>query len=66
MSSLLSGPGEASKPKLLDQIRQLMPLRHYSLRTEEAYVGWRVKAAPTRQRSGDSFHHALRLRVAVS
>ena len=40
MSSLLSGPGEASKPKLLDQIRQLMRLRHYSLRTEEAYVGW--------------------------
>jgi putative endonuclease len=38
MSSLLSGPGEASKPKLLDQIRQLMRLRHYSLRTEEAYV----------------------------
>ncbi len=29
-----------SKPKLLDQIRQLMRLRHYSLRTEEAYVGW--------------------------
>jgi hypothetical protein len=48
MTSLLSGPGEASKPKLLDQIRQLMRLRHYSLRTEEAYVGWRVKAAPTR------------------
>jgi integron integrase len=40
MSSSLSGPGEASKPKLLDQIRQLMRLRHYSLRTEEAYVGW--------------------------
>ena len=29
-----------SKPKLLDQIRQLMRLRHYSLRTEEAYIGW--------------------------
>ncbi len=40
MSSSLSGPAEASKPKLLDQIRQLMRLRHYSLRTEEAYVGW--------------------------
>src|SRR6266498_1446139 len=40
MSSSLSAPGEASKPKLLDQIRQLMRLRHYSLRTEEAYVGW--------------------------
>lgn len=40
MSSSLSGPAEASKPKLLDQIRQLMRLRHYSLRTEDAYVGW--------------------------
>jgi len=40
MSSLLSGPGQASKPKLLDQTRQLMRLRHYSLRTEGAYVGW--------------------------
>lgn len=40
MSSSLSGPAEASKPKLLDQIRQLMRLRHYSLRTEEAYIGW--------------------------
>src|SRR5207247_656437 len=40
MSSSLSGPAEASKPKFLDQIRQLMRLRHYSLRTEEAYVGW--------------------------
>ena len=40
MSSSLSGSAEASKPKLLDQIRQLMRLRHYSLRTEEAYIGW--------------------------
>jgi integron integrase len=40
MSSSLSGPAEASKPKFLDQIRQLMRLRHYSLRTEEAYIGW--------------------------
>jgi hypothetical protein len=28
------------KLKLLDQIWQLMRLRHYSLRTEEAHVGW--------------------------
>jgi hypothetical protein len=31
---------ESDKPKLLDQVRQLLRLRHYSLRTEEAYVGW--------------------------
>jgi hypothetical protein len=30
----------SGKPKLLDQVRQLLRLRHYSLRTEEAYLGW--------------------------
>ncbi|CAN5876313.1 integron integrase [soil metagenome] len=29
-----------SKPKLLDQVRQAIRVRHYSRRTEEAYVGW--------------------------
>ena len=28
------------KPHLLDQVRQAIRLRHYSPRTEEAYVGW--------------------------
>ena len=28
------------KPRLLDQVRSLMRLRHLSLRTEEAYVNW--------------------------
>jgi integron integrase len=27
-------------PRLLDQVRQQCRLRHYSLRTEQAYVGW--------------------------
>lgn len=40
MTSPLPNPAETNKPKLLDQVRQLMRLRHYSLRTEEAYVGW--------------------------
>jgi integrase len=40
MASSLSGPTKANKPKFLDQIRQLMRLRHYSRRTEEAYIGW--------------------------
>ena len=31
---------EARKPKLLDQVREAIRTRHYSLRTEEAYVGW--------------------------
>ncbi|MGC1324071.1 MAG: phage integrase N-terminal SAM-like domain-containing protein [Candidatus Udaeobacter sp.] len=40
MASFLPAAPEQSKPKLLDQIRELMRLRHYSFRTEEAYVGW--------------------------
>ena len=39
VSSLTDAPA-ASKPKLLDQVRQLLRTRHYSLRTEEAYVAW--------------------------
>ena len=29
-----------AKPKLLDQVRQAIRSKHYSIRTEEAYVGW--------------------------
>jgi hypothetical protein len=28
------------KPKLLDQVRAKIRLRHYSIRTEQAYVDW--------------------------
>ncbi len=31
---------EGHKPKLLDQVRQAIRTRHYSLRTEEAYISW--------------------------
>ena len=33
-------PGSVPKPKLLDQVRQAIQARHYSRRTEQAYVGW--------------------------
>ena len=32
--------GATGKPRLLDEVRQAIRLRHYSPRTEEAYVGW--------------------------
>jgi integron integrase len=35
-----NGPGEPRKPKLLEQVRGVIRARHYSLRTEEAYVSW--------------------------
>ena len=33
-------PPEGPKPRLLDQVRAAIRARHYSLRTEEAYVQW--------------------------
>lgn len=30
----------ATPPKLLDQVRDRLRLKHCSLRTEQAYVGW--------------------------
>lgn len=35
-----AGRAEAPKPRLLDRVRATLRLRHYSLRTEEAYVAW--------------------------
>src|SRR5438067_1152426 len=60
-TELCSGPGRATpsaKPKLLEQVRREIRLRHYSLRTEEAYVNWIKrfihfhKAKPTPDPSG--------------
>ena len=31
---------EPVKPRLLDQVRQACRVRHYSIRTEQAYVDW--------------------------
>ncbi len=28
------------KPRLLDQVRQKIRFKHYSIRTEQAYVDW--------------------------
>ena len=30
----------ASTPRLLDQVRELIRIRHYSIRTEQAYLQW--------------------------
>ena len=31
---------DSKKPKLLDQVRQVIRVKHYSLRTEESYINW--------------------------
>ncbi len=38
--SIVAMPVSATKPKLLDQVRQAIRTRHYSVKTEDAYVGW--------------------------
>lgn len=35
-----TGPADAPKPRLLDRVRAAIRARHYSRRTEEAYVAW--------------------------
>ena len=38
--NVLLGTLIAGKPRLLDQVRGALRRKHYSLRTEEAYLGW--------------------------
>ncbi|MBK8338430.1 MAG: integron integrase [Sterolibacteriaceae bacterium] len=40
MDARVSSPGPLSPPRLLDQVRAKIRLKHYSLRTEQAYVDW--------------------------
>jgi integron integrase len=35
-----TSPPAAPKPRLLDRVREALRIRHYSRRTEEAYVAW--------------------------
>lgn len=40
MGSFSPNHSEQKQPRLLDQVRSAIRLRHYSIRTEEAYVQW--------------------------
>ena len=39
-AALVSATGEARRPGLLAMVRERLHVKHYSLRTEEAYLGW--------------------------
>src|SRR6266496_2949067 len=39
-AAVVNPPASPPKPKLLDQVRQAIRTRHYSYRTEKAYVHW--------------------------
>ena len=34
------GPGREEEPLILRRVRERVRVRHYSIRTEQAYVGW--------------------------
>src|SRR6266498_3963977 len=36
----LGAPSSSHKPKLLDQVRDVIRRKHYSIRTEQAYCDW--------------------------
>jgi integron integrase len=40
MKDIFTVAGSLRKPKLLDRVRGVLRLKHYSIRTEEAYVDW--------------------------
>ncbi len=40
MAIILAAQAAPSKPKLLDQVRDAIRVKHYSFRTEQAYTDW--------------------------
>ena len=39
-SSILNDRSPPAKPKLLDRVRWYLRVKHYSIRTEHAYIDW--------------------------
>ena len=40
MQGRVAGTPVENKPKLLDQVRNAIRVKHYSIRTEQAYIDW--------------------------
>ena len=40
MDNFASNQYNDKKPKLLEQVRQIIRVKHYSMRTEESYISW--------------------------
>jgi hypothetical protein len=40
MTAMLSDKSSQNKPKLLDQVRDVIRLKHFSIRTEQTYIHW--------------------------
>jgi hypothetical protein len=42
----LGAPPSSNKPKLLEQVREVIRRKHYSIRTEQAYCDWIKRFIP--------------------
>ena len=40
MGAMISRGESSANPKLLDRVRDAIRLKHYSIRTEQAYTDW--------------------------
>jgi len=40
MDNFVNNKPDDKRPKLLDQVRQIIRVKHYSMRTEESYISW--------------------------
>ena len=40
MTAILAAAAQQNKSKLLDQVRDVIRVKHYSIRTEQAYTDW--------------------------
>ena len=40
LEDLQADIGQELRPSLFDEVRRILRLNHYSIRTEEAYLGW--------------------------
>ena len=40
MAERITSAAATNKPKLLDQVRNVIRRKHYSIRTEQAYIDW--------------------------
>lgn len=43
MTNAAQQPTNTAKPKLLDEVRARIRVKHYSIRTEDAYCGWIIR-----------------------
>jgi len=48
--ALMSNFSQQPKPRLLDQVRNVLRLKHYSYRTKEAYVQWIKKLSSLKEK----------------